>query len=419
MAGLTAASAEHGRDVEAVDRGVRGRARRPPPRPAGPARSAACRGRRGTSRSRSGAASGCRTPPGRRRPPPQPGRGGVGGGWDPQVTHAGSVERGHRDRTAPARPRTAPPASPAAAPTRRPSRRLSQVSGLADLARWSKLPWAPMSSLHRLVEVVAVDGQLLVGLLAVDARPRDEPVEQPRGDRVADGDCAVRQVTTVRRRGCSTTYATARAPTSGWKIGGTGCGCFGSLERTQPNWGVFSAGMWTIETDPGPSWSSSACTRLGEAHHGVLRAAVRRSAAGCPGTPATNRPARRAPRSRGTIRRSAARVPLTKPRYVTWVARSNSSGSTSRKRREDAGHRVVDPDVDRAQLALHPLGGRARPRRRRRRRTARARPRWPARSTSRARGVQPVALPGQDRDVVPEPGELADDGAARGRRTRR
>jgi hypothetical protein len=40
---------------------------------------------------------------------------------------------------------------------------------------------------------------------------------------------------------------------------------------------------------------------------------------------------------------------------VTSVARRYSSGSTYEKLRIDRRHRIVDPDVDRAELALHHL----------------------------------------------------------------
>jgi hypothetical protein len=40
----------------------------------------------------------------------------------------------------------------------------------------------------------------------------------------------------------------ARAATSGWNTGGTGCARLGMRVRTQSNCGVFSAGMWTSVT---------------------------------------------------------------------------------------------------------------------------------------------------------------------------
>ena len=60
------------------------------------------------------------------------------------------------------------------------------------------------------------------------------------------------------RRGWRRRMTTARAATSGWYIGGTGCGCRGSRERTQENWGVLTAGICTTVTlTRDPSCSSS------------------------------------------------------------------------------------------------------------------------------------------------------------------
>ena len=60
------------------------------------------------------------------------------------------------------------------------------------------------------------------------------------------------------RRRCVAAYSIASAATSGWKIGGTGCGCRGSFARPQSNCGVLSAGSWTIVTCTfEPSCSSS------------------------------------------------------------------------------------------------------------------------------------------------------------------
>ena len=50
---------------------------------------------------------------------------------------------------------------------------------------------------------------------------------------------------TSRRRWCAAWYTTS-AGTSGWKIGGTGCGWSGSFVRHQSNCGVFTAGSCTI-----------------------------------------------------------------------------------------------------------------------------------------------------------------------------
>ena len=91
---------------------------------------------------------------------------------------------------------------------------------------------------------------------------------------------------------------------------------------------------------------------------------------------------------------------------MTSVARRNSSGVVSRDRREDGRHRVVDPDVDRAELRLDPLGRRLDLRRRRRRRPTRPRP-GPRRR--RARGASPRAAPRRARSARP---------GARGARTR-
>ena len=50
----------------------------------------------------------------------------------------------------------------------------------------------------------------------------------------------------------------ASAATSGWKMGGTGCGSLGSRLRTQSNCGVFKAGSCTMVTPMGmPSCISS------------------------------------------------------------------------------------------------------------------------------------------------------------------
>ena len=52
---------------------------------------------------------------------------------------------------------------------------------------------------------------------------------------------------TSRRRAAAASTIPSAA-TSGWKIGGTGCGWRDSRVRTQPNWGVFKPGSCTIET---------------------------------------------------------------------------------------------------------------------------------------------------------------------------
>ena len=58
----------------------------------------------------------------------------------------------------------------------------------------------------------------------------------------------VGQPTISSRVGWSIAQAMASAATSGSKIGGTGCGLRGSRLFTQPNCGVFTAGISTMET---------------------------------------------------------------------------------------------------------------------------------------------------------------------------
>ena len=82
----------------------------------------------------------------------QPGRGGVGGGGTRRSSRAVVVAV---TVTAPPR-RDADRATgePGGGADQGPDAQVQPGLGAGGLARWSKLPWAPMSSVDRLVEVV-------------------------------------------------------------------------------------------------------------------------------------------------------------------------------------------------------------------------------------------------------------------------
>ncbi len=109
----------------------------------------------------------------------------------------------------------------------------------------------------------------------------------------------VGQPTMSSRRRCSAAQAIASAATSGWKIGGTGCGWRGIFARLQVNCGVFSAGSCTIVSAHVRALVQElGAQRLEEALERVLRAAV--------GGLERDRRGRRAPSRPGRSRRGRA-----------------------------------------------------------------------------------------------------------------
>ncbi len=150
------------------------------------------------------------------------------------------------------------------------------------------------------------------------------------------------------RRGCSARKAIALAGSSGWKIGGTGIGCLLILLRFQSNWGVFRPGSCTMQsltllfscassviTDSVNPFTACLDPQYG-ACNGIERKAIAE-----PTLTMT-------PRSRDRIRRSAASVPHTCPKYVTSVIRLHSSGEVSQEKASDPTnatftHRSISP----------------------------------------------------------------------------
>ncbi len=91
-------------------------------------------------------------------------------------------------------------------------------------------------------------------------------------------------------------------------------GCADSRERTHSNWGVLTAGIWTVVT-----WTllprCSSSVRSEEVK--PLMACLAPQYADCSGmdrSPSAEPTCTIVPRSRGSMRLRAERVPLTKPR---------------------------------------------------------------------------------------------------------
>ena len=112
-------------------------------------------------------------------------------------------------------------------------------------------------------------------------------------------------------------------------MGGTGCGWSGSRVRHHENWGVFTAGsctivMWTsLRSCRSSVRTESVKPRIANfAPQYAAWSGIALYASADPTWTTT-------PRFRGIIRRRAAMVPWTVPRYVTSVARRNSSGIVS------------------------------------------------------------------------------------------
>ena len=163
----------------------------------------------------------------------------------------------------------------------------------------------------------------------------------------------VGQPTMSSRRGCSAAQTIASAATSGWKIGGTGCGSRGIRERAQVNCGVFSAGSCTIVTRTfEPSCKSSArsdsrkpCSACLAPQYGACSGMP---AVGERGADLNDRPA--VARSHTPERRHR---PPDRAEVRDLGRAAELVGLDLRDRREDRRHRVVDPDVDRPELLLH------------------------------------------------------------------
>src|SRR5579875_81569 len=112
-------------------------------------------------------------------------------------------------------------------------------------------------------------------------------------------------------------------------MGGTGWGWRSRVVSHQLNWGVLTAGKWTIDMrTPLPSWSSSARTDSKKPRQANLEAQYA-DWSGMPMNARADPTLTMLPRSRGRMRARAAVVPHTWPRKVTSTARLKSSGDTS------------------------------------------------------------------------------------------
>ena len=232
----------------------------------------------------------------------------------------------------------------------------------------------------------------LVGLLRVVAVAREVAVDEARRDRVADDRLDRRPADhQLRAAGAAPPRRSPRRRPRAGRSAAPAAGVRGIFARLHVNCGVFSAGSCTIvRRTCEPSCRSSERSDSRKPCSACLRAAVRRlqrdAAVGERRADLDDHAAVARPHAAQRGHRPPDRAEV-----GDLGRRAGTRPASSRvDRREDGRHRVVDPDVDRAELVLDLVAPPLRPARRRRRRPG---PRPRGRRGARPRRAPPRAAP--------------------------